>query len=112
MSSFSYFKIQSEIPNITKIEGETFDFTDSFIIHFDKELYDYQFEQLLLDYGKPINTYAGCWDFLTWLRVKKDIKADTVEFNWIENHSELVARIERGKPKTKMVNGKRVSIKA
>lgn len=102
MSKFGYFKLQSEIDGSTKIGEEVFDFTDQWIIKVDPEMYEYQFEKLLLEYGKPINDTAICWDFINWLYKEKGIEAGTAEYNWVDNYTELIERKERGKSKKKV----------
>jgi|FLOH01.1.fsa_nt_gi hypothetical protein len=96
MSSFGYFKIESEDKNIIAFDEGDFDNTDSWIIRLEgNEMYDYEFEALILEFCQPINNTAECWDFLKWLRDEKNIIAKTIEFNWIDNFSKIQERKSR-----------------
>ena len=97
MSSFRCWKIESEIKDIKKFPtGEEFDFTDSWIIRLDREIYEEEFRSLLLEFGRPVNTQDDYLQFTYYfLHQKKGFDVEDIEFNWHENYTNAKTLQER-----------------
>jgi len=92
MGKYGFFKIESEIEDkIDMGKDGLFDNTVNHIISITPEMYVWQFENLQLEFGRPLNTVEDFFDFIVWLH-KKNIKADIVEYNFVENFTTLKER--------------------
>lgn len=96
MSTFGYFKIQSEIENKIDLgKGQVFDNTEWRIFHIEPEIYEEEFEALVLEFGKPINTFQDFDDFEIWLVKDKKLNVRSIGYNFIENYTDLKKRQEK-----------------
>ena len=97
MSSFGYFKIQSEIEEKIDLgHGKFLDNTEWRIFHVEPEMYEEEFEALVLEFGKPINTFQDFDDFEMWLVREKKLNVTTAEYNFIDNYTDLVRMRSNG----------------
>lgn len=96
MSKFKYFKIESEVEDKIDLGGDgVFDNTESRIFRVPYEMYQDQFESLILEFGRPINTSVDFDNFEIWLVKNKKLDVTTAEFNFLENYTELKARQQK-----------------
>jgi hypothetical protein len=90
MGTWGYFKIESEIKDKIDLKnGQFFDNTPSRIFRVEPEMYQEEFEKLVLEFGKPINTNEEFDDFEIWLIKDKQMNVTTADFNFIENYTAL-----------------------
>ena len=93
MGKFQYFKIRSEVEDNLDLGADgLFDNTEEHIIRISQEMYQEDFEKLLIEFGRPLNQLEDFDTFIIWLTNDKKITAEYVEFNFIQNYSELKVR--------------------
>jgi hypothetical protein len=93
MGTYGYFKIESEVEDKIDLGGDgVFDNTEFRIFRVDPEMYEEDFEKLLLEFGRPLNTSTDFADFQIWLIKDKKLNVTTAEFNFLQNYTELKAR--------------------
>lgn len=96
MGTWNYFKIESEFKDRINLgkNGEFLDNTEYRIFRVDPEMYQEDFEKLLLEFGRPLNTFKDFDDFEIWLVKDKKLNVTDAEFNFIENYTSLKKRHE------------------
>lgn len=96
MGTWQYFKIESEIKDkIDLRNGQFFDNTEYRIFRVEPEMYQEDFEKLLLEFGRPLNTLKDFDEFEIWLVKDKKLNVTDAEFNFIQNYSDLKKRTEK-----------------
>lgn len=93
MGTWGYFKVESEIEDKIDLgDGKFFDNTESRIFRINPEMYEEQFEKLILEFGRPLNESKDFDDFEIWLIKDKKLDVTTAEFNFLENFTNLKKR--------------------
>lgn len=95
MGTWGYFKIESEVKDEIEFKkGCIFDNTEYRIFRVEPEMYAEQFEKLILEFGRPLNTFKDFDDFEIWLVKDKKLNVTNAGFNFLENFTELKKRYE------------------